>query len=196
MSKSIIDLLEAYPLPERKETPNYKIFCDMDGVLTDFETQFHTKLNTVGKDFYPMKDIAKVNKPKDFEAIFGLEEFWKFIDFHTGVGFWVGMPWMPRGKELWSFISKYEPTLLTSPSKNNQSRLGKNLWVRNNLNPKPRVIFAYSADKQRHAAPNHILIDDKKSNIEEWKAAGGIAFRVKKGDIGPALQGLKELGYE
>jgi hypothetical protein len=106
------------------------------------------------------------------------------------------MPWMPRGQELWNFIKKYQPTLLTSPSKNNQSRLGKNLWVRNNLSPKPKVIFAYSADKQRYAAPNHILIDDKKSNIAEWEAAGGIAFRVKKGNISPALEGLKELGYE
>ena len=35
MSNSIIDLLEAYPLPEQKETPPYKIYCDMDGVLTD-----------------------------------------------------------------------------------------------------------------------------------------------------------------
>ena len=70
-----------------------------------------------------------------------------------------------------------------------------NLWVRNNLNPKPKVNFAYSADKQRYASPNNILIDDKKSNIEEWQAAGGIAFRVIGGDIQPAIQGLKELGY-
>ena len=46
--------------------------------------------------------------------------------------------------------------------------MGKNLWVRNNLNPKPKVIFAYSADKQRYANKNSILIDDKKSNINEW----------------------------
>ena len=105
------------------------------------------------------------------------------------------MEWMPQGKDLWNFIKKYNPQLLTSPSRNNTSRLGKNLWVRNNLNPKPRVNFAYSADKQRFASPNSILIDDKKSNIEEWKAAGGIAFRVVGGDINPAIEGLKELGY-
>ena len=40
------------------------------------------------------------------------------------------------------------------------------------------------------------IVDNKKSNIQEWEAAGGIAFRVKNGDIGPAIQGLKELGYE
>ena len=196
MNTSIVDLLEAYPLPEQKEVPPYKIYCDMDGVLTDFEKRFHEKLNEVGPDYYPMKDIQKVVKPKDFEKIFGMEEFWKFIDGVVGVGFWVGMDWMPQGRELWNFISPYNPQLLTSPSKNNTSRLGKNLWVKNNLSPKPRVNFAYSADKQRYANENSILIDDKKSNIKEWIAKGGIAFRVKGGDIGPAIQGLKELGYE
>ena len=29
---------------------------------------------------------------------------------------------MPRGQELWSFISKYNPSLLTSPSRDNGSR--------------------------------------------------------------------------
>lgn len=196
MNTSIVDLLEAYPLPEQKETPPYKIYCDMDGVLTDFEKRFHQKLNEVGPDYYPMKDIQKVVKPKDFEAIFGIEEFWNFIDKIVGIGFWVGMDWMPQGKELWSFISKYNPDLLTSPSRDNGSRLGKQLWAKNNLNPKPKVIMAYSADKQRYANENSILIDDKKSNIKEWIASGGIAFRVKGGDIGPAIQGLKELGYE
>lgn len=196
MNTSIVDLLEAYPLPEQKETPPYKIYCDMDGVLTDFEKRFHQKLNEVGPEHYPLKDIQKVVKPKDFEEIFGIEEFWNFIDKVVGIGFWVGMDWMPQGKELWNFISPYKPDLLTSPSRDNGSRLGKQLWAKNNLSPKPKVIMAYSKDKQRYANENSILIDDKKSNIKEWIASGGIAFRVKGGDIGPAIQGLKDLGYE
>lgn len=196
MNTSIVDLLEAHPLTVEEKTSKYKIYCDMDGVLTDFEKRFFDKVNEVGPDYYPLKDIKKIVKPKDFENIFGIEEFWKFIDQTVGVSFWVGMDWMSNGKELWSFISKYNPSLLTSPSRDNTSRLGKNLWVRNNLSPKPKVIFAYSASKQNYANENSILIDDKKSNIEEWKAAGGIAFRVKDGDIGPALEGLKQLGYE
>lgn len=196
MNTSLIDLLEAYPLPEQKETPKYQIYCDMDGVLTDFEKRFHEKLNEVGPEYYPLRDIKRVQKPKDFEDIFGPEEFWNFIDNIVGVSFWVGMDWMPRGKELWDFIQKYNPKLLTSPSRNNTSRLGKNLWVKNQLNPKPKVIFAYSADKQRYSNENSILIDDKKSNINEWAAKGGIALRVKNGDITPVLDKLKELGYE
>jgi len=181
MNNSIVDLLEAYPLPEQRELPPYKIYCDMDGVLTDFENRF--------EHFTGMS-------PKEYETQNGVAGFWNLIDVQVGVKFWVGMDWMPQGKELWNFISPYKPDLLTSPSRDNNSRLGKNLWVKNNLNPKPKVIFAYSKDKQRYANENSILIDDKKSNIAEWVASGGIAFRVRKGDIGPAIQGLKELGYE
>ena len=156
------------------------IYCDMDGVLTDFEGRF--------EHFTGMH-------PQEYEKQKGLAAFWNLIDVEIGVRFWIGMNFMPQGKELWNFIKPYNPSLLTSPSRDNTSRLGKQLWAKNNLNPKPKVIFAYSANKQHYATPDSILIDDKKSNIEEWTSQGGIAFRVKNGDIGPAIQGLKELGY-
>jgi|TARA_B110000914_G_C15466190_1_gene448373 5'(3')-deoxyribonucleotidase len=194
MNTSIVDLLEAYPLP--KENPKYQIYCDMDGVLTDFETRFIDKLNEIGPDYYPLRDIKKVTKPRDFEEIFGIKEFWKFIDEIVGVSFWVGMPWMSTGQELWNFISKYNPKVLTSPSRDSSSRLGKNLWVKNKLSPKPQVIFAYSKSKQNYSNENSILIDDKPSNISEWEAKGGIALKVRNGDISPVLKKLKELGYE
>lgn len=191
--KKLVDLLEAYPI--REEKLKYKIYCDMDGVLCDFEKRFLEKLKEVGPKYYKRSDIEKIKKPKDFDKLFGVEEFWKFIDQYTGVSFWVGMDWMPRGEELWNFIKPYNPALLTSPSRDNTSRLGKQLWAKNKLSPKPKVIFAYSANKQNYSNENSILIDDKKSNIEQWRSKGGIAFRVKDGDIGPTLKGLKELGY-
>ena len=179
--KSIVDLLEAYPLKEEKDKPPYKIYCDMDGVLTDFESRF---------------DHFTGMNPQVYEKKYGIEQFWHLIDNKIGVRFWVGMPWMPQGKKLWEFIKPYQPDLLTSPSRHDTSRLGKNLWTRNNLNPKPKVIFAYSADKQRYANENSILIDDKKSNIKEWAAKGGIAIRCKNGDVDSVIQKLQELGYE
>jgi hypothetical protein len=181
MSNSIVDLLEAYPLPEQKEVPPYKIYCDMDGVLTDFESRF---------------EHYSGMSPKEYENKYGTAGFWNLIDVEVGVKFWVGMDWMPQGRELWNFISPYQPDLLTSPSRDNNSRLGKNLWVKNNLTPKPKVIFAYSKDKQRYANENSILIDDKKSNINEWAASGGIAIRCKDGDVTTVINKLKELGYE
>ena len=106
------------------------------------------------------------------------------------------MDFMPEGKRLWDFIMPYKPDLLTSPSRHNNSRLGKQLWAKNNLSPKPKVIMAYSKDKQRYANENSILIDDKPSNINEWASKGGIAIRCKNGNVDHVIEKLKELGYE
>ena len=180
--KKLKELLkEGYPLKEEKPNPPYKIYCDMDGVLTNFEARF--------EHFTGMH-------PQEYEKAYGLQQFWHLIDTKIGVRFWVGMDWMPEGKRLWDFIKPYQPALLTSPSRHDTSRLGKNLWVRNNLNPKPKVIFAYSADKQRYSKENAILIDDKKSNINEWAARGGIAIRCKDGNVDHVIEKLQELGYE
>lgn len=181
MNKSIVDLLEAYPIPEQKEKPPYKLYCDMDGVLTDFQRRF---------------EHYSGMQPKEYEDKYGIAGFWNLIDVEVGIKFWAKMPWMPEGEKLWNFISPYNPDLLTSPSKDNNSRLGKNIWVKDHLNPPPKTIFAYSKDKQRYANPNAILIDDKKSNIQEWAAKGGIAIRCKDGNVDYVIEELKKLGYE
>ena len=49
MGKSLIELLEAYP--------TYQIYCDMDGVLTDFENRFVEMLRQEGPKYYS-KDLA------------------------------------------------------------------------------------------------------------------------------------------
>ena len=180
--KNLNELLgDGYPLKEEKPTPKYKIYCDMDGVLTDFESRF---------------EHYSGMHPQEYEKSKGLAAFWNLIDVEVGVKFWIGMPWMPQGQQLWNFIKPYQPDLLTSPSRDNNSRLGKNLWVKNNLNPKPKVIFAYSKVKQRYANKNSILIDDKPSNINEWTSKGGIAIRCKDGNVTHVIEKLKELGYE
>jgi len=139
----------------------WKIYCDMDGVLTDFDKQF--------------TDSISPWEPKQFIDKNGLNEFWEEID-GRGVGFWVGMKWMKDGKQLWNLLKEnFEVELLSSPSRAENSRLGKRLWVRNHkLGVK--LNLAYSKNKQKYAAPNHVLIDDRKDNIEDWVSKGGIGI--------------------
>ena len=101
---NLIDLL----LEESDFVPKYQIYCDMDGVLTDFEERF--------EHFSGMK-------PEQYEAKHGAAGFWELIDNKVGVKFWVGMGWMSGGRELWNFISKYDAKLLSSPSRHDNSRL-------------------------------------------------------------------------
>ena len=151
-------------LKEQEVEPEqqYKIYCDMDGVLTNFDKRF--------KESNPEK-----LSPAQYQTKYGTDKFWQLIDGEIGVKFWVGMPWMPDGKELWSYIEKYNPTLLSAPSKENESRLGKRLWVKNNI-PGTKLILSAASKKQNYSGTNRILIDDRPDNIEQWRSRGGIGI--------------------
>jgi hypothetical protein len=143
------------------EESKYKIFCDMDGVLCDFDARF--------KSINPEK-----LSPSQFTNKYGTDKFWATIDAE-GVGFWVGIKWMSDGKELWDHIKQYNPTLLSAPSRQPSSRLGKRLWVKNNI-PGANLVLASAPKKQNYSGTNKILIDDRPDNISQWKSKGGIGI--------------------
>ena len=49
-------------LEESDFTPKYQIYCDMDGVLTDFETRFVTLLQQEGPKYYSKSSYCTSNK--------------------------------------------------------------------------------------------------------------------------------------
>ena len=58
---------------------------------------------------------------------------------------------------------------------------GKRLWRRDKT-PNTKLILARSYNKKKYAAPNHILIDDRADNIQQWKDAGGIGILYTSAD--------------
>ena len=158
------------------EEPKYKIFSDMDGVLTDFDESF--------------KKASDGIAPRDYEKKFGKDKFWELID-GKGVGYWVGMPYMSDGEQYWNYIKDYDVELLSSPSRSSTSRLGKRLWVRNNM-PGVKLTLAQASKKQNYANPDSILIDDRKSNIDQWISQGGIG--ILHTSASDTIQQLKKLG--
>lgn len=167
----------------------------MDGVLTDFETRFVTLLRQEGPKYYSKEVIKQVTRPKHFQKLEGDTEFWKFIDQYIGLEFWSDMPWMPNGRQLWDFIEPYGPKILTSPSRDNTSRLGKRLWVKDNIQQAPEVLFKFGDAKADFANESSILIDDKPSNLDAFASKGGIAIECKDGDVLSVINELKQLGY-
>ena len=159
----------------KKEVMDYKIHLDMDGVITDFDKQF--------------KELTGM-MPNEFESKYGIKDFWEAID-KAGVGFWRGMEWMPDGQELYNKVSQFNHELLSSPSRGESSKIGKRLWRRDKT-PNTKLTLAYSANKKNYAAPNHILIDDRASNINQWKAAGGIG--ILHTSAASTIAKLKKLG--
>ena len=181
LNKILKELAGETSLPEEEVVSlppmEYKIYSDMDGVLTDFDESF--------------KKYSKGIPPREYEKTHGRDGFWKLIDGEGKVGFWVGMPWMSDGKQYWDYIKNYDVELLSSPSRSETSRLGKRLWVRNNM-PGIKLTLAQSFNKKNYAEPNHILIDDRKSNIEQWVKAGGVG--ILHTSAADTINQLKSLG--
>ena len=159
----------------RTQDMDYEIYSDMDGVLTDFDAHF-------------MK-ASDGMLPSEYQKIHGVNGFWNLID-EGGEAYWVEMPWMPDGKTYWDYIKDYNPILLSSPSRSSSSRVGKRVWVKNNL-PGTKLILSQSKDKQNYAQKNRILIDDRPSNIEQWRLQGGIG--ILHTSAADTIQQLKKL---
>jgi len=153
----------------------YTIFCDMDGVIVDFE-----------KGYYELtgKHISQI--------IGGGDEFWKPLE-EEGALFWATLPWMPDGRELWRYIKKYKPYILTAPSMDPSSRVGKEAWCKMHINNQYKKLYFKAAKyKSDFAGENKILIDDRDDTIASWNANGGIG--ILHTSAASTIKELKKLG--
>jgi hypothetical protein len=151
----------------------YKIYCDMDGVLVDFDKGY---MKLTGKDISGQ--------------FFSDTDFWDPINA-AGYDFWINLEWMADGKDLWSYIEKYSPELLSAPSRQMESRVAKNHWVEREL-PGIHLILRNAKHKKDFAGPNNILIDDRVDNINGWVEAGGIGILHTSAEN--TINELKKLG--
>jgi hypothetical protein len=177
------------------DQPNtYNIFVDMDGTITDIDTQFEK---------YAGEPL------EGFEERHGKEAFWSFPD-KAGSKFWSEMPWMPDGQELWNYVLKYNPTILSAPSRHQSCQIGKTEWLKKNVklpnydvqlkikgpwgrgwDKKSKIIL--NSEKFRYCSgPNDILIDDTPKKVTPWIQAGGIGILHKS--AAETISKLKELG--
>jgi hypothetical protein len=89
---------------------------------------------------------------------------------------------------------KYDIKFLTAVPKGNDvpwAFYDKVYWARHNFATIPVMFGPFSKDKWKHCKPGDILVDDRQSNIEEWRAAGGIA--IHHVDFDTTLQQLFKL---
>jgi len=195
-----------------------QIYCDMDGVLVDFELGVVNQINIDIKDgsipdrtpagrLTDMGRLRKVLKASGRELQIDISDIRKGGDvkaarsymydrFGNDVEFWANLPPMEGGAELWNFISPYGPHILTSPMEEG-SQLGKRQWLQKNLNPQPNEVFM-SHNKWKWATTDgkpNVLIDDWDKNLVPWAENGGIAIRCAFGDSASAIAKLKEIGF-
>ena len=161
-----------------EQSESFIVFCDMDGVMCDFDLQFTQMIGS---------------SPKEFESQYGTLKFWNEIA-NKGELFWSSMEKMPDFNQLKDGIVKIvndnnlDLQVLTSTSGNwiikNHPRdeakevirnieKGKLECLRNNWSGLKVNFSGSGVSKAKFAKPNICLIDDLPKNVESFVEAGG-----------------------
>jgi 5'(3')-deoxyribonucleotidase len=128
------------------------IFCDLDGVLADFEQGVINRFNRRPDQLQPGTMWGVINKSNTF--------------FET-------LPWMPRGRELWEEIKQYDPIILTGIPRSSYAAEQKRRWCATELGPEFHVITCSTKDKPNFCLRDSVLIDDRPDNLHAWNTKGG-----------------------
>lgn len=109
------------------------------------------------------------------------------------------MPWMPGGRQLWSFISRYKPHILSAYSPNDPNcKPGKIKWLKKNvgMSNMNRINLVRRIQKQSFAKSQGqpaVLIDDFKKNVDQFTQRGGIG--IYHTNTTSTIRQLKSLGF-
>lgn len=141
------------------------VFCDMDGVLVDWESAFFKE---TGYTYEQLQD----NKP------------YRLIQSFP-ISWWDELEWLPDGKHLWGYLYSHfhHLSILSSPTNGDpeeKSRKGKMGWIERELDILPSQVILQS-NKHEYVDQHmpSILIDDTPKKITKWLNAGGIGILHK-----------------
>jgi len=130
------------------------VFCDLDGVLADFDTGVFSLTRK-----YPHEMKSSVH-------------MWAAIN--KADTFYDTLPWLPAGHQLWERLSAFcKPTILTGTN-TKKAEVQKRLWCERELGGDVPVVCCKTKDKPLFCVPGSILIDDRTVVQEEWERKGGI----------------------
>lgn len=136
----------------RGTLPNKIIFCDLDGVLADFEEGVINRFKKRPDELQQGVMWGVINKSNTF--------------FET-------LPWMPKGRELWEQIKQYDPIILTGIPRSKKAEEQKRRWCARELGSDIHVITCSTKEKPQYCITNAVLIDDRPDNLHEWNLKGG-----------------------
>lgn len=181
-------------------TSKFKIFCDLDGVLVDFDTGVRRILNGKGPD--------DVNSSQLWSTISKTDAFYR------------NLPWMPDAKSLWEELKSLPPHIhvdvLTGVPMTKKSRAEKFDWCKHELGVEVNhldmagakskhevvsgrrrkgmvnVITCWSKNKHFESRDGHVLIDDRLKLKHEWEKKGGTF--IHHTDAESTISALREMG--
>ena len=155
------------------------IYCDMDGVVADFEK-------------FTMEKLGKKFK----------DEYWSELPDDM----FYQLPLMPDARQLWNFISKFDPRMLTAHPRPGRGPISlqaaddKKRWMMKHFKwPASKIYAVLRQNKSnfakdgRDGRPN-LLIDDHPKNCIEFRKRGGLA--IIHTSASNTIKELKKLGYK
>lgn len=168
---------------DKQQDVEYKIYCDLDGVLANF--------------IKGVKSLVSEYSDAEYENNAGYrKKMWSAIDKYSKSGgkLWAELDKTPDADILWNYIKKYDPEILTATG---YEKYGageqKREWFPKNFGPGTKInLVQQSKEKAKFAAPNHILIDDMSKSINPWIEAGGIG--ILHTSANNTITELKKLG--
>ena len=128
------------------------LYCDLDGVLVDFEQGV---INRLGKN------------PQELNR----NMMWAVL--RKTPNFYDKLPWMPKGRTLWEAIKVYNPVILTGCPRGGWSEEDKRNWCARELGPHIKVICCDTREKPNYCSEGDMLIDDRDVIMNEWIKKGG-----------------------
>ena len=142
------------------------LYLDMDGVVADFDEYAEHIIGPVPgpNGIYPDEQWQKIaDNPRLYRELKKTSYADQLVD---------------ECRDL-AATKEYNLLFLTAVPKGNDVKWAfydKIIWAQNYFPGIPVHFGPFSKDKWQHCRPGDILIDDRLSNIEEWRVAGGIAI--------------------
>jgi len=173
-------------LGEQAEQSKPTVYIDMDGVLSDFFTEY-AKLAGIKDGDYRKIPSAAIDPT---------------LNKMVGTDFFNRLPKIGTANKLIQLVTKFtggDYSILSSPLRGDKdnSTKWKKVWITRELPIQPKEVLVTGRKEsyatQSNGIPN-ILIDDRGKNIERWKSAGGfgIKYQADEDSLDVVVNGLKQ----
>jgi hypothetical protein len=141
------------------------IWVDQDGVLADFDLEY----------------MRRFGKPCPGIHAEGSTEKEKWDNVRKAGDFFLYMPWMPDGREMWSLLKPTGAHILTAVPKSIAECPGHKMeWCKRELGiGTDRIVYAIGKkNKVLYCQPGDVLLDDNPDTIRMWNEAGGVGLLI------------------